>query len=431
MNTAWGNYPHVTQKVVPLLWRTDELPKQRPLLPYGMGRSYGDVALNDGGTVVTTKFLNHIISFDPETGILRCEAGVTINNILQLTIPHGWFVPVSPGTKFVSVGGAIGNDVHGKNHHRAGTFGCHITRLELLRSDKRIICSPDNNPDLFRATIGGLGLTGIITWAEIQLHKIPSMYMQMDSIKFDGMDEFMRLSAESDTDYEYTVAWLDTNRAAPRGIFMRANWTEDLPRAAEIPVKQPLAALPFFLPNWFVNIPLIKIFNFGYYHKQLAKQSDAIIHYDPFFYPLDVLQYWNKLYGPRGFQSFQCVIPNTNGDEIETITHLLQKIHASGLVSPLTVLKLFGNKKSPGMLSFPQPGINLLLDFPNVGQKLDMLLEKLDAITLEAGGRVNPSKDAHLSAAAFQQMYPNWQEFSHFIDPAFSSSFWKRVTKKL
>lgn len=430
MNSAWGNYPKVRQRPQPLMWRTDDLPTSRPLLPYGMGRSYGDVALNDRGIVITTQYLNHIISFDAAAGLIRCEAGVTIGDILEIVVPHGWFVPVSPGTKFVSVGGAIANDVHGKNHHRAGTLGCHVTQFELLRTDKRVVCSPEENRDLFQATIGGLGLTGVITWAEIQLTKIPSAHVDMESIKFESLDEFMQLSEKSDTTHEYTVAWLDTSRKNTRGIFMRANWTPMQKHSSEKLVRKPIAELPLFMPGWLVSTPLIKTFNIGYYYKQLAKRSHATVHYDPFFYPLDILQYWNRLYGKRGFQSFQCVVPNENGKGKTVIARMLHEIHSAGLASPLTVLKLFGDKQSPGMLSFPRPGINLLLDFPNVGQKLDELLASLDTITLEAGGRVNPSKDAHLSPQAFQYMYPNWRQFQQHIDPAFSSSFWRRVTKK-
>lgn len=430
MTHSWGNYPLAQQQERALAWRDDPLPENRPLIPFGMGRSYGDVALNDGGTIVTTSQLNHFMAFDTERGIVRCESGVTIADILRLGVPHYWFVPVSPGTKFVSVGGAIANDVHGKNHHRAGTFGCHIRQFELLRSDGRFVCSPENNSELFKATIGGLGLTGVITWAEIQLTKIPSIHLGTETMKTKNLDDFLRTSAASDLSHEFTVAWLDTATSKNRGLFMRSNWAENRLENESFAVRQPVATLPVFMPNWFVSTPLSKLFNFAYYHKQVPNRTSRITHYNPFFYPLDVLQYWNRLYGKRGFQSFQCIVPNDKGQGKETIGRLLHKIHAAGLVSPLTVLKIFGDVQSPGMLSFPRPGINLLLDFPNVGKKLFDVLHELDEITLQAGGRINPSKDAHMSAEAFQQMYPNWRKFEDYIDPAFSSSFWRRVTKK-
>ena len=429
---SWGNYPTANQQEIALQWRSDALPPTTSLLPHGMGRSYGDVALNDGGTVITTSRLNHIISFDAATGQLRCEAGVPLADILQLVVPHGWFLPVTPGTKFVSVGGAIANDIHGKNHHRAGTFGRHVTEFELLRSNnERIVCSATQHSELFSATIGGLGLTGLITWAQIQLLKIPSVYLDSETIKMHSLNDFMALSDESDTTHAYTVAWLDTSTAqAGRGLFMRANFTES-EEPFDVPYQKPLVTLPFHMPDWFVNTPLIKAFNVAYYHKQLSPTSKAKVHYNPFFYPLDILQYWNRLYGKRGFQSYQCVVPNDTNQGKAVIERMLTTIHASGLASPLTVVKLFGDKVSPGILSFPRPGINLLLDFPNVGTKLSKLLHTLDDITLEAGGRANPAKDAHMSAKTFQAMYPNWREFSEHIDPAFSSSFWRRVTKSI
>lgn len=397
-----------------------------------MGRTYGDVIVNPQNTVVPTAYLNHFISFDAKTGLLRCESGVTIADILQLVVPQGWFVPVTPGTKFVSVGGAIGNDVHGKNHHRKGTFGNNVTRFELLRSDgSRLVCSPQENTEFYRATIGGLGLTGLITWAELQLIPIQSEYIDNETIKFTSLDEFLKLSEESDKTHDYTVSWLDTSTSkAGRGIFMRGNFTTVEKPFTEI-YKKPIATLPFFMPNWFVNVPLIKAFNVFWYNKQVTKKTRANVHYNSFFYPLDILQYWNRLYGKHGFQSYQCVVPNKHGEGKAVIQHMLERIHASGLASPLTVLKTFGDMPSPGMLSFPRPGINLLLDFPNVGENLNVLLRELDGITAKAGGRVNPSKDAHLSAEHFQAMYPAWKEFSQYADPKFSSSFWERVTKNI
>lgn len=430
---SWGQYPSVKQDVTHLYWRTDAFPDAQSILPFGQGRSYGDVNLNDGGTIVSTAHLNHLISFDPSTGILSCEAGVTLGDILKVIVPQGWFIPVSPGTKFVSVGGAIANDVHGKNHHRAGTFGRYVQEFELLRSDNsRTTCSPTQNTDLFSATIGGLGLTGVITRATIQLKKIHSPYLNAETLKIGSLDEFWQVSLESDKTHEYTVGWIDTSvrgKKLGRGLFMRANWAEDTTRDITDTYREPRITMPINAPNWMINVPVIKAFNVAYYHKQITKHTTTQQHYDPFFYPLDIVQYWNRFYGSRGFQSYQCVVPVEGG--LEVIRTMLDTIHRSGLASPLTVLKLFGDIPSPGIMSFPAPGVNLLLDFPNVGRKLTDLLLELDRITAEANGKVNPAKDAHLTPEYFAQFYPQYKEFSQYIDPRISSSFWRRVTKNL
>ncbi|MEX1112351.1 MAG: FAD-binding oxidoreductase [Candidatus Andersenbacteria bacterium] len=427
---SWGQYPHVKQSVEHLFWRTDPFPEASSVLPFGQGRSYGDVNLNDGGTVVSTQLLNRFISFDTTTGILRAESGVTVADILQLVIPHGWFMPVSSGTKFVSLGGVIANDVHGKNHHRVGSFGCHVTQFELLRSDNtRLICSQTEHPDYYRATIGGLGLTGIITWAEIQLTKIPSLYLDSETIKVGSLEEFVELSRSSDTSHEHTVGWIDmsvSGKQLGRGLFMRANWAKESGKDMGDVYRAPKFTMPVNAPNWLISLPVIKAFNLAYYHKQLSPKASKQVHYDPFFYPLDVLQYWNRLYGSRGFQSFQAVIPHDQG--VAAIRTILETVHKRGLTSPLTVLKIFGEKASPGMMSFSAPGLNILFDFPNV-PGLNDLLEELDTIVINAGGKVNPAKDAHMSAKAFQTFYPRWQEFQQYIDPKISSSFWRRVTK--
>src|SRR5947207_14804729 len=238
---SWGRYPKVTPaEVQSVFWRS-ELPNiadfEQPVLPYAYGRSYGDSCLNEGGVSLDVSQLRRFISFDEDEGLLCCEAGVSLAEILELIVPRGWFIPVSPGTKFVSVGGAIANDVHGKNHHRAGTFGCHVTRFELLRSNgERFICSPTENRELFAATIGGLGLTGVILWAEFRLKRIVNPFIDMERIQFSSLDEFMQISAEMDQQYEYTVSWVDIligGRALCRGIFMCGNHNRSESRAVQ------------------------------------------------------------------------------------------------------------------------------------------------------------------------------------------------------
>lgn len=412
-----------------MYWRSDMLPDRPSLLPYGRGRSYGDVCLNNHGTVISTRRLNHFVSFDPIAGRIACEAGVTLGAILQLIVPHGWFLPTTPGTKFATLGGAIANDVHGKNHHRAGTFGRHVRQLELLRSDgSRLKCTARKNGDLYRATIGGLGLTGLITWAAIDLKPITSTSINAATIKMKNLDDFFSLSGQADQHSEYTVAWIDAGAKASklgRGLFIHGNHSTDAHNVSH-GVRQPKFTMRSNAPNWLLNRAVIRAYNFVHYHKQLRSTSQASLDYDQFFYPLDSIANWNRLYGQRGLQSYHCVVPQKNGRQ--AIEKLLSAVKKSRLVSPLTVLKIFGNKPSPGMLSFPMPGINLLLDFPNTGRRLRTLLADLDTITAHYGGRVNPAKDAHLDPQRFQQFYPQWQTFARFVDPKFSSSFWRRVT---
>lgn len=426
---SWGRYPRLQADIVPLHWTTDfplASHSNAPMLPVGVGRSYGDVCLLEGGTLLNSSGLSRLIAFNPETGLLRCEAGTTLAEILDFAVPRGWFLPTTPGTKYVTVGGAIANDVHGKNHHVAGTFGCHTPRFELVRSDgTRMECSATANPSWYSATIGGLGLTGLITWADVQLRPIVSRKMNYEGIKFVGIDEFLAISRES-SHVEYTVAWIDCvaqGRNFARGIFMRGSHSEKpstLARSSEARLSVPVE-----MPSGLLNHFTVGAFNALYYRKQLSARKTAVVDYESFFYPLDSVLHWNRIYGRKGLLQFQCVLPET-GDSAG-ITKILQAITASGLASFLAVIKVFGTVRSPGMLSFPRPGITLALDFP-VGEKSFELLNLLGAITLEFGGAMYPAKDATMTPQQFQTFYPDWQHFSRFIDPAFNSAFWQRVT---
>jgi FAD/FMN-containing dehydrogenase len=431
---SWGRYPRTRCIPRPICWRTDPLPKTngKTILPYGLGRSYGDSCLNDGGVLLQTRWMNKFISFDKSTGVLSCEAGTTLDEILQLTVPCGWFLPTTPGTRFVTMGGAIANDVHGKNHHRAGTFGCHVRRFELRRSDgETLLCSTGENPEWFHATIGGLGLTGLITWAEFQLRAIDSGFIQMESIKFGNLTEFFAISEDSDRDFEYTVAWIDAlacGASLGRGIFMRGNHAAKSPTHGLIVHGGQKLEVPVDAPNFLLNPVTVRGLNFAYYQKQQIKVKRSVVHYDPFFYPLDAIGKWNRIYGRRGFFQYQSVVPFTDGPEVSR--EMLSRIGRSGQASFLTVLKTFGRVTSPGMLSFPRPGITLALDFPNNGQPTMKLFAELDEIVRSAGGRIYPAKDARMSAQDFQDAYPQWKSFARYIDPRFSSSFWRRVTKQ-
>ena len=424
---SWGRYPHVEHTgVVPFSWRTappDLASVPGSVLPFACGRSYGDSCLNDRGTLLDVTGLNRFISFDETRALLRCEAGVTLADILALVVPKGWFVPVLPGTQWVSVGGAIANDIHGKNHHRAGTFGSHVACFELLRSSgERVLCSPEINGELFRATIGGLGLTGVILWAEIRLKRIPGASISVERIRFSGLSEFFLLSS-TDQEYEYTVAWIDClarGKRLGRGLFLRGDHAPGVPRAPNGPGR----TIPGEMPSGLINRATVAGFNAVYYRSQLRSTRRTIVAYEPFFFPLDGIANWNRLYGRRGLLQHQCVIPEPAE---ESLTSMLHQVAASGEAPSLAVLKRFGIIQSPGMLSFPRPGITLAIDFANRGSNTLALLERLDAVVRDAGGAVYPAKDARMSPASFRRFFPGWESFARHVDPKFSSSFWRRV----
>ena len=429
---SWGRYPKDRQRAVPLRWRCDRLPLEglgaQSVLPFGNGRSYGDSCLNTGGVLLDARPLSRFIHFDPQQGILACEAGVLLSEILALVVPRGWFLAVTPGTQYVTVGGALANDVHGKNHHRAGTFGCHVRRFELLRSDgTRLLCSPDQNADWFAATIGGLGLTGLITWAEIELKPIPSPCVAQETIPFSSLDEFFAISSDSDERFEYTVAWVDClarGREVGRGIFFRGNHATA--EVGEIPSAPRLRrSIPVVPPVSLMNHWTLAVFNRLYYQTQRLRQNRSISHYQPFFYPLDSVACWNRIYGRNGFVQYQCVVPPEQGTQ--AMREILDRIARAGTGSFLAVLKAFGCRRSPGMLSFPRPGVTLALDFPNHGGKTLSLLDQLDEVTSSAGGAVSPAKDARMKPRHFEQYFPRWRDMERYLDPRFSSSFWRRV----
>lgn len=430
---SWGRYPKTAQEAILLCRDMQTLPlpdkQDKSALPFGNGRSYGDVCLNNNGALLDCQNLNQIINFDAESGVLLCESGVLLSDILNLVVPKNWFLPVTPGTQFVTVGGAIANDVHGKNHHRAGSFGNHVLCFELLRSNgSRLFCSANENSEWFQATIGGLGLTGVITWAKIQLKRIASPYIDQEVIRYTHLNEFFSLSKESDARFEYTVAWIDClakGSKLGRGLFFRGNHAKATSyQLIEPPVNT--LRFPIDPPFSLINNSSVWLFNKLYYHKQFISHTQKRVEYQPFFYPLDSIQKWNRIYGRKGLLQYQCVIPHVNAEA--SISEILRLIADTRCGSFLAVLKVFGKINSPGLLSFPRPGVTLALDFPNQGQATFDLLERLDKLTRNAGGAVYPAKDARMSAESFQSFYPNWKELTPFIDPRFSSSFWRRVT---
>jgi len=428
---SWGRYPSYGANVIPLHWQSDFSAIAPSLLngalPVGMGRSYGDACLLKDGNLLVTTGMNRLIEFDPESGLLTAEAGITLAQILDFAVPRGFFLPVSPGTKYVTIGGAIANDIHGKNHHVAGTFGRHVMQFELMRSDgSRRLCSPTENSDWYAATIGGLGITGLITWATLRLKPIVSRLIEYEGIQFHGIDEFLALTEQS-KDIEYTVSWVDvtsTGKNFARGIFMQGDHSQK--RDTLTPSPKPKLVFPFDAPGFALNRLSVSLFNTAYFHKQFSKRSVSIEDYEPFFFPLDKVLHWNRMYGKRGLLQFQYVIPWEHAKE-GTVA-ILHEVAKSGLASFLAVLKAFGDVPSPGMMSFPKPGITLALDFPIKPDKTFPVVHRLAEMVLEFGGRLYPAKDAAMTARQFQAFYPQWQQFSRYRDPLLTSSFWERVT---
>ena len=434
---SWGRVLRARHEVARPHWR-DELPALlgegaeagRKLLAIGLRRSYGDCGLNPDGAVIDMAALDRAISFDPETRLLRAEAGISLDALLAILVPRGFFLPVTPGTRFVTLGGAIANDVHGKNHHRAGTLGRWVRRLGLMRSEGGTLeLGPDDNTGLFAATVGGLGLTGLIAWVEIEVIPIASATMEVETIPFATLDAFFPLTAESDGAFDYTVAWIDClarGDARGRGLFSRARHAAEGPLVLQ--KKRPGPTVPLDLPGFALNGLTVKAFNELCYRNGRRRAGRAAAPYEPFFYPLDRIGGWSRLYGKRGFYQYQSVVPpEVAGDATRA---MLEAVSAAGEGSFLAVLKTFGDMPSPGMLSFPRPGTTLALDFANRGASTLKLMDRLDAIVREAGGRLYPAKDGRISAAMFRAGYPNWEDFARHVDPRFSSSFWRRVSQE-
>ena len=388
-----------------------------------MGRSYGDIALNPNGALWLTTGLDHLIKFDESTGHLRCESGVLLRDIQRLFIPRGWILPVTPGSQMVTVGGAIANDVHGKNHHLLGSFGDHVQYIKLIRTDgTEIECGPNLNAEWFAATVGGLGLTGLIVEAEIQLRPAYGPWLDTETIPYANLSEFFELADSSEKDWEHTVSWIDCMSNKGQGIFMRANPNNEL---KVVPKYIPEKKMPFTPPFSFVNSLTLRPFNFAYNNLKKYKAGPSIVHYEPFFYPLDKLLEWNRMYGPKGFFQYQSVIPRNVGQD--ATQEMLKEIERSGEGSFLAVLKTFGNRESLGMLSFPEPGVTLALDFPNHEAQTQKLLNRLDAIVKEAKGRIYPAKDARMPRELFEVGYPKLNEFLKYRDRGISSSLSRRL----
>ena len=404
----WGNYPVIDANIIgeDVITRMAELvAKRKNMIPRGLGRCYGDSSLYY--TILSMNKLNHMLKFDHKNGILTCEAGVSLKDILDIFVPRGWFLPVTPGTKFVTVGGAIASDVHGKNHHKDGSFCNHVLSIDLLLSNGEIVsCSREHNKDLFWATCGGMGLTGVIVRATIKMKKIETAYILKQIFKAKNIDEVMDLF-EKYKNNTYSVAWIDCLKGSNLGrsilfIGEHAKLNElssKLYKNSLVVPKKNKITIPCFFPNFVLNKYTIKSFNAIYYNK--IKEQTSIVNYDNFFYPLDNIHKWNKIYGKRGFLQYQFVLPKEVSKK--GLKVILSQIAESGLGSFLGVLKLLG-KNSGGLLSFPLEGYTLALDFP-ISQKVFELLEKLDKIVLDYGGKIYLSKDARMKKEIFHKSY--------------------------
>jgi decaprenylphospho-beta-D-ribofuranose 2-oxidase len=415
----WGNYPVMESNEETFSYPEQLqklLSKGETFIARGNGRCYGDASL--ALTTISTLKFDKILFFDKSTGIFECQSGLTLDQILEVVVPDGWFLPVTPGTKFITVGGAVASDVHGKNHHVDGSFSNHIIEMEIvLASGESIICSSKVNADLFEATCGGMGLTGIISKVTFQLKKIETSFIRQKQVKAKNLDELIRLFDEY-KGYTYSVAWIDCLKKGEhfgRSILILGEHA-DLKDLSEKQRKAPLQLpkkkqinFPFNLPSWVLNAFTVKAFNFLYYTKNFQKEINNVVGYEPFFYPLDAILHWNRGYGKKGFVQYQFVLPleAKNG-----LVEILNRISNKGLGSFLAVLKVFGKQES--IISFPKEGYTLALDFP-VREGLLEFLDELDQIVLQYGGRIYMSKDARMKPEILLHGYPDLKKFKEIV----------------
>ena len=415
--------PHDYQDLLKNLKKDRKLDK---VLPVGMMRSYGDSCLVKDGILLDMTGLKKINSFNEKSGLINVQAGISLDEFLKFTVPKGWFIPTSPGTKYVTIGGAIANDIHGKNHHKFGSFCNSVKKMKILSSKGEIKLLENPNDEMFRATCGGLGLTGVILEAEIELIKIKSSYLDVETIKFNNLEEFFEIEKQSIENYEFTVSWIDLTNEGKyfgRGLFQRANWADD---NNFVPHSSFRIQIPFGLRFNLVSKNLMKLFNLLYFSKNLKKKRKEKAHYGSFFYPLDVLKGWNKLYGKNGFSQYQFVIPEENSKS--ALDEILRVLKEDKFMPRLCVLKTFGNIPSLGHLSFPLKGTTLAMDFPNNILKNKNLYRKFDEIVIKNGGKVYPAKDSLMDKVTFQNSYNNFHKFKKYKDTNISSDFWERVS---
>lgn len=430
----WGNYPVVDAQVAEF-GKREEIIKNLRTLPScvirGAGLSYGDASL--AGNILSTMKFNKILQFDAQAGIITVEAGATLDEILKVIVPKGWFLPVTPGTKFITAAGAVAGDVHGKNHHSEGAFCRYVTKLDLLMADgTEIACTSASTPELFKTVCAGLGHGACILTVQFKLKPIKTAFIRQRNVIVENLDDMMaKLQDFGST--TYSVSWIDClarGNSLGRGVLMlgeHATTDEVKDRDLLRVHSNPKVTAPFFFPSFLLNSLTVQSFNFLFYNKYKLATKDFIVHYDPYFYPLDFVRNWNKLYGRRGFLQYQFVIPFDNS--AKGLRIILDKISKSGLASFLAVLKGMGPGEN--ILSFPMPGFTLALDFP-VSDKIFPLLNELDKIVVDLGGRIYLVKDARMSSDTYWKGYPNASEFKRLVtafdpDHKFSSLLSKRL----
>ena len=415
----WGNYPVMESDEKSFAYfdqLQSALASTDTVIPRGNGRCYGDASL-EKNTLSTLKY-DKILSFDTDKGFFECQSGITLDKVLEVIVPKGWFLPVTPGTKFITVGGAVASDVHGKNHHLDGAFSAHVLEMDvLLGNGETITCSPLVHSDLFWATCGGMGLTGIITRVKFDLKKIETSFISQKQVKAKNLDEVLELF-EKYKNYTYSVAWIDCLKKGEnfgRSILIlgehakKSELDEKQKRdPLQLPNKKQIT-FPVNLPSFALNQYTVKAFNFLYYGKNFKREMDNVVSYEPFFYPLDAVLHWNRGYGKKGFVQYQFVIPLENR---QGLIDILKRISDEGLGSFLAVLKVFG--KQDDLISFPKQGYTLALDFP-VRDGLFNFLDELDEIVLKNNGRIYLSKDARMKAEIFWRSYENAEEFKNIV----------------
>ena len=420
--SGWGRYPVVegSERVS----ENFEAATRGAVLSRGLGRSYGDASLpvSPSDPVAASRRADRLLSFDPASGRLRAEAGLSLRGLNQIFLRRNWAAPVVPGTQYVTLAGMVASDVHGGNHHVAGTFGEHVRALRMRVADGRVLeVSLDSEPELFLATLGGMGLTGHILEVEVQLERIPSPWIYQESRRVNDIDDLVESLLEGSKQWPLTKTWFDSTTRGPRmgrGILITGRWAEPGEAPPQAPELRERLSVPFELPWSAVNGLTVSVFNMLWFHSQRRGLQSEVVHPQAFFWPLDGVRHWNRLYGPRGFAQYQCVLP------IERDTRVVRRFFAvmtkRGCPSPVSVIKDCG-REGRGLLSFPKPGISIALDVPlRRGEKTQALVDALNEIVLDAGGRIYLAKDVLTRADHYRAMEPrlaHWNEVRRKWDP--------------